>query len=125
MACINACNSSIFWQNWGPSCLSPFALLSVLCFQTTLFCSGQTGEGFGPRGSYTDVWGFATTILHMATGQVPYSGLTLHQMLTAMIRQRPPVVPDSLPGWLQQVLSQCLSFNTAARPSVQQLLQVS
>ncbi len=85
----------------------------------------QTGEGFGPRGSFTDVWGFATTILHMATGQVPYSGLTLHQMLTAMIRQRPPAVPDSLPGWLQQLLSQCLSFNTAARPSVQQLLQVS
>lgn len=85
----------------------------------------QTGEGFGSRGSYTDVWGFATTILHMATGQVPYSGFNLNQMLTAMIRQRPPAVPDSLPGWLQQLLSQCLSFNITARPSVQQLLQVS
>ena len=85
----------------------------------------QTGEGFGPRGSYTDVWGFATTLLHMATGQLPYSGLTLHQMLTAMIRERAPAVPDTLPPWLQQVLRQCLSFDVAARPTMQQLLQVS
>ncbi|KAL0051056.1 hypothetical protein WJX82_001199 [Trebouxia sp. C0006] len=109
----------------GPMRLQEVVSMAVEILEVVLalHTTWQTGEGFGPRGSYTDVWGFATTILHMATGQVPYSGLTLHQMLTAMIRQRPPVVPDSLPGWLQQVLSQCLSFNTAARPSVQQLLQ--
>ena len=60
----------------------------------------------------------------MATGQLPYQGLTPHQMLTAMIKQRPPAVPDTLPEWLQQLLKQCLAFDVAARPSVSQLLQV-
>ena len=64
-------------------------------------------------------------MLHLATGQLPYNGLTLHQILTAMIKSRPPAVPETLPVWLQRLLKQCLSFDVAARPGVQQLLQVN
>ena len=84
----------------------------------------QAGEGFGPRGSHSDAWGFGTTILHLATGVLPYNGLSLTQMLTAMIRERPPAVPDTLPSWLQQLLKQCFSFDSAARPTVAHLLEV-
>ena len=85
----------------------------------------QTGEGFGRKGSHTDVWGFATTVLHLATGQLPYQGLTQHQMLTAMIKKRAPTVADTLPARLQQLLKQCLQFDTNKRPSVPALLQLS
>ena len=87
--------------------------------------SEQTGEDFGSRGSYTDVWGFATTLLHLATGQLPYNGLTPYQILTAMIKSRPPAVPETLPVWLQRLPKQCMSFDVAARPAVPHLLQVN
>ena len=61
----------------------------------------------------------------MATGIVPYDGLTLTQMVSSMMKRRPPAVPDNLPGWLQQLLRQCFSFDSAARPTIEQLLQVS
>ena len=79
---------------------------------------------FGLRGTHTDVWGFATCILHLATGQLPYQGLTQMQMVSAMLKRRTPEVPSTLPGWLQLALKQCLNFDTAARTSVAQLLQM-
>ena len=84
----------------------------------------QVNAEFGLRGSHTDVWGFATTVLHLATGHLPYQGLTHLQIMFAMSKGRTPEVPPSLPMWLQQALNSCLSFNTAARPSVSQLRQV-
>lgn len=85
----------------------------------------QTDAEFGSRGTHTDVWGFAATVLHLASGQLPYKGLTPYQIMGAMMRQRPPAVIDALPSWLHQILQQCFSFDVAARPSVLQLLQAS
>ena len=79
---------------------------------------------FGPRGTHSDVWGFATTVLHMATGQQPYHNLSMVQMVSAMTKKQLPNVPETLSAWLQQLLKQCFSFATAARPTVSQLLQV-
>ena len=84
----------------------------------------QVDAEFGLRGTHTDVWGFATCILHLATGQLPYQGLTHTQMVSAMLKQRAPEVPTSLPDWLQQALRQALTFDTAARPSVALLHKV-
>ena len=85
----------------------------------------QADVDFGFRGSHTDVWGFATTMLHLATGQLPYNGLSQFQIMTAMIKKKPPSVSKDLPGWLQHLLKRCLSFDLAERPSVAQVLQVS
>ena len=98
---------------------------SARLFLTQHRAPEQTDAEFGPRGTHTDVWGFASTVIHLATGQLPYSGLTPLQILGAMLRRRPPAVADTLPAWLQQNLQQCLSFDVAARPSLLQLLQVS
>ena len=46
------------------------------------------------------------------------------QMLTAMLRQRAPDVPDSLPAWLAELLRLCLNFDANARPTVNNLHQV-
>lgn len=85
----------------------------------------QTDAEFGARGPHSHVWGFATTMLHLATGEQPYKGLTLVQMISAMVRSRPPSVPATLPAWLQHLLKQCLSFDVAKRATVLQLLQVN
>ena len=61
----------------------------------------------------------------MATGQLTYHGLTQHQMLTAMIKRRPPTVSDTRPAWLQQLLRQCLQFDGTKRPLVTSLLEAS
>ncbi len=84
----------------------------------------QVDAEFGSRGPHTDVWDFATCLLHLATAQQPYKDLTMVQMVTAMTKGRPPAVPPTLPAWLQHLLTQCLSFDIPARPSVLQLLQV-
>ncbi len=84
----------------------------------------QTDPEFDARGPHTDVWGFATTLLHLATGQQPYKDLSLVQMVTAMTKGRAPAVPDTLPAWLQHVLKSCFSFEVVKRPTVLQLLQV-
>ena len=78
----------------------------------------QADADRGPRGSHTDVWGFATCALHLATGQLPYKGLTHNQTLSALLKSRAPEVPSSLP------VKQCLSFDAAARPTVAHLRQV-
>ena len=95
----------------------------VSCF--TCRAPEQTDTDFGPRGSHTNVWGFATAVLHLATGQLPYHGLTQCQMFTSMMRRRPPAVPDTLPAWLQQHLKQCLDFDVTKRPSAPALLKAS
>ena len=73
---------------------------------------------------HTDVWGFATCMLHLATGQLPYHGLNQWQIMYAMSNKHLPDVRTTLPGWLQLALRQCLKFDPAARTSVAQLLQV-
>ena len=84
----------------------------------------QVDKEFGLRGTYTDVWGFATTVLHLATGHLPYQGLTHVQIVSAVLKKRTPEVPSSLPMCLQEALTSCLTFDTAAQTSVSQLRQV-
>ena len=73
---------------------------------------------------HTDVWGFAACIVHIFSGQQPYPGLSQLQIVSAMLKGRPPVIPSAFPEWLQQILKQCFSFDATARPSVLQLHQV-
>ena len=84
----------------------------------------QADAEFGMRGPHTDMWGFGACVLHLATGQQPYPGLTQLQLVSAMLKRKPPEVPNSLPSWLRQALQQCLSFEPAARPSASRLQQV-
>ena len=84
----------------------------------------QVDAEFGCLGTHTDVWGFATCILHLATGQLPYQDLNQIQMVSAMLKGRALEVSTNLPDWLQHVLRQALTFDAAARPSVAMLHKV-
>ena len=84
----------------------------------------QVDAEFGHLGTHTDVWGFATCFLHLATGQLPYQDLSQLQMVSAMLEGRAPGVSTDLPDWLQHILRQALTFDPAARPSVAMLHKV-
>ena len=84
----------------------------------------QVDADFHARGHHTDVWGFAACVLHLATGRLPYHGLGMVQIASAMTRGRSPDVPTSLPVWLRQILVDCLQLDVTARPSLLQLRQV-
>lgn len=87
----------------------------------------QIDTEFGPTGSHTDVWDFAMTVLHLATGGLPHANLSDIQVVSAMLTGRHwnPAVSAALPNWLQQLLRQCLSKDSHERPSIPHLLQVS
>ena len=84
----------------------------------------QADADFGIRGPHSDVWSYGATLLHLATGRIPYADLSQMQMLSAMSKRRPPGVPASLPAWMRHMLQQCFRFDTAARPSVADLHKV-
>ncbi len=113
-----------------PSLLIMMQSLNMVChdplIQQVISCRApeQADAEFGVRGPHTDMWGFAACVLHLATGQQPYHGLTHLQLVSAMFKRKSPEVPNSLPSWLRQALQQCLSFEPAARPSASQLQQV-
>ena len=84
----------------------------------------QVDAEFGCLGTHTDVWGFATCILHLATGQLPYQDLSQIQMVSAMLKGRAPEVSSDLPDWLQHILKHALTFDPAARPCAATLHKV-
>ena len=63
-------------------------------------------------------------MLYLATGELPYKDLTLVQMVDAMVKGKPPNVPDTLPAWLQHLLRHCFSFDVVERPPLPHLIQV-
>ena len=63
------------------------------------------------------MWGFATFMLHFATGQLLYQGLTQRQLVSVMLRRRPPEVSSRLPEWLPCALGWIPTIDTAAWPS--------
>jgi len=99
-------------------------MCAIYCWKRRGRAPEQVHSELGARGPHNDVWGFAACILHLATGQLPYAGLTMIQMGTAMSEGRTPNIPDTLPEWLQQIMRDCVKFDATARPSVVQLQQV-
>ncbi|KAL0047722.1 hypothetical protein WJX82_010359 [Trebouxia sp. C0006] len=47
------------------------------------------------------MWGFATTVLHLATGHLPYQGLHHVQIVSAMLKKRLPEVFQAQAGGSQ------------------------
>ena len=120
-------HSYLFQQTFhSPPSLTHIFIVNSRALQYVWACRApeQADADFGIRGPHSDVWGYAATLLHLASGQLPYADLSQMQMLSAMYKRRPPDVPVSLPAWLRKMLQQCLSFDTAARPSVADLLEV-
>jgi len=66
-----------------------------------------------------DIWSMGCILLELFTRRMPYDDcLQLAQLCTRIVVQRkPPEVPVTLPGELQNVIRSCVEFDFAQRPS--------
>eukprot|EP00899_Mesostigma_viride_P024817 jgi/Mesvir1/551/Mv11404-RA.1 len=70
-----------------------------------------------------DVWAFGCLLVAMATGQGPWEGLQMRQVITnVLVRRQAPPVPEALPGKLQDMVRRCFSFEPQGRPSFDEML---
>lgn len=85
-------------------------------------------KNFGGVGTHSDVWGFAGTLFYALTGKAPFEGMAktpIELVFCLMNRPVPRVTtlrPD-VPIWLDRLLVQCLDKNTAARPSMTEVVR--
>jgi serine/threonine protein kinase len=81
---------------------------------------------FGESSPASDVWGFGATLFYTLTGHAPFSANTLLELAAILLTKRAPrtrsFYPD-IPSWLDELCSQCLETSTAARPSLEQIIQ--
>ena len=74
------------------------------------------------EGMASDAWGLAASLVHAATGERPFAGLTPHEIADAVVdRRQGPHVPESLPARLRSLLAQCFAHDPAARPPLPQV----
>lgn len=66
----------------------------------------------------TDVWAFAASMLHAASGRLPYETGNVFQIVAAHRDRRvPDVAGAALPYVLKELLSRCLTFDAPRRPT--------
>jgi serine/threonine protein kinase len=72
-----------------------------------------------------DIWGFASTLLHMLTGAPPWAHDTLLQICTAVgVAKQAPPLPEGLPQQLEALLRGCFEADPARRPTAGAILKV-
>eukprot|EP00899_Mesostigma_viride_P026647 jgi/Mesvir1/7167/Mv02527-RA.1 len=72
-----------------------------------------------------DAWAFGCLLVAMATGQAPWEGLQMRQVITnVLVRRQAPAIPASLPQGLQAMLQACFCFDPSGRPSFDEMLGV-
>ncbi|MDF1663154.1 MAG: bifunctional serine/threonine-protein kinase/formylglycine-generating enzyme family protein, partial [Planctomycetota bacterium] len=83
---------------------------------------------FGDVGTHSDVWGFGGTLFYALTGKAPFEGMAktpIELVFCLMNRQVPRVrtLRPEIPAWLDKLLTQCLNKNSAARPTMTEIVQ--
>jgi len=76
------------------------------------------------RGHKSDMWAVAATAVHMLTGAAPFPGMTIVEILTAvLVRGRVPELPRGvLPAGVEDALRRCFEQDPDGRPSAVELL---
>jgi serine/threonine protein kinase len=124
---------NILIDGYGQPVLSDFGISYVLSTGTHIVptsivgtCNYMPREAFdaeadGGIGPHTDVWAIACVIREMITGEMPWQGMTMMQIITAVsVQHRVPTVPDSAPA--ADVLLRCFSTAPRERPSATELV---
>jgi len=75
-----------------------------------------TGDQVGPP---ADVFAFGT-VLSRAAGVAPFGKGPAHVLLYRIVYQEPQL--DGLPGWVREVVAECLDKDPARRPTAEELL---
>jgi len=83
----------------------------------------KEGE-FGEPGPGSDVWGFGATLFYALTGEPPYKGASVFNIYRSLLTQDPPragEVNPAVPDWLDELCADCMTKDSAARPSMREL----
>jgi eukaryotic-like serine/threonine-protein kinase len=63
----------------------------------------------------SDLWALGILMYEMASGRLPFSGRSGFALTSAILRDPPPPLPDSVPAGLAGVIRKCLLKDPAAR----------
>lgn len=81
---------------------------------------------FGAVGSPSDVWAYGVSLFFALTGQPPFLGASIIDILEALLEQNPPA-PSSLnpevPRWLDDLVLSCLKKHSSYRPKMSEVFE--
>lgn len=77
------------------------------------------GEEAGPA---ADVWALGVVLHHMLSGQPPFTGKDVPEVLYRLVNSPPAALPSGVPTRLAQVVTDCLKKQAAERPDAIEVL---
>jgi len=81
---------------------------------TIAYLAPETLQG-EPADARSDVWALGIVLYECLTGRRPFQGRTLFDTTSAILRETPPPLPDSVPVALRGVVQRCLIKEAPAR----------
>jgi len=122
---------NILLDAFGELVLADFGISHVLQTVTHVQQSNMNGtfnymapEAFseGAVGRPVDIWAMACVVVEMHSGQMPWAGMRMEQIITAVrIDKRAPAVPERAPA--AELLRRCFATAAADRPSAAEMME--
>ena len=93
----------------SPTVLSPAPTLAGVILGTAAYMSPEQARGKGVD-KRTDIWAFGCVLFEMLTGQKPFDGETLTDIVAAIVKNEPDwrALPPGTPAAVQSVIARCL-----------------
>ena len=100
----------------SPTVLSPAPTLAGVIMGTAAYMSPEQARGKGVD-KRTDIWAFGCVLFEMLTGQKPFDGETLTDIVAAIVKNEPDwrALPPGTPATVQSVIARCLRKDPAQR----------
>ena len=100
----------------SPTVLSPAPTLAGVILGTAAYMSPEQARGKGVD-KRTDIWAFGCVLFEMLTGQKPFDGETLTDIVAAIVKNEPAwrALPRGTPAAVQSVIARCLRKDPAQR----------
>jgi serine/threonine protein kinase len=131
-------SSNVLLDKHGTCLLSDFGLAKQLTEFTDTFTHAGTGIGTpawsspeyleaNHQGEKSDVWSWAVIAVELFTGDLPWPGLTLLQIISALQSGKQPPMPsitgsNGCPKALAKLVKQCWSTTVRSRPTFLDIL---
>ena len=100
----------------SPTVLSPAPTLAGVILGTAAYMSPEQARGKGVD-KRTDIWAFGCVLFEMLTGQKPFDGETLTDIVAAIVKNEPDwrALPLGTPAAVQSVIARCLKKDPVQR----------
>jgi serine/threonine protein kinase/Tol biopolymer transport system component len=99
-----------------PTVLSPAPTLAGVILGTAAYMSPEQARGKGVD-KRTDIWAFGCVLFEMLTGQKPFDGETLTDIVAAIVKNEPDwrALPPGTPAAVQSLIVRCLRKDPVQR----------